>query len=78
MLVDFTGELSSLTHHSSRSVSQLSLTQVQAEDSGNYTCQPAGLNTVGNHITPHHTTSHHIPNHHTICQEPLLRLEWVS
>ena len=46
MLVDFTGELSSLTHLSSRSVSQLGLTQVQAEDSGNYTCQPAGLDKV--------------------------------
>lgn len=59
MLVDFTGELSSLSHHSSKSVSQLSLTQVQAEDSGNYTCQPAGLNTVGNYqSTPQSTTEH--------------------
>ena len=43
MLVDFAGDLSSLTHHSSHSVSVLNLHAVELADSGNYSCQPAGL-----------------------------------
>ena len=46
MLVDFTGQLSSLSHQTASSISLLSLASVMAEDSGNYTCQPAGLNKV--------------------------------
>ena len=46
MLVDFTGKLSSLSHQTATSISVLSLTEVMARDSGNYTCQPAGLNKV--------------------------------
>ena len=47
MLVDFTGQQSSLSHQTASSVSVLSLSSVLAGDSGNYTCQPAGLTKVG-------------------------------
>ena len=46
MLVDFTGQQSSLSHQTASSVSVLSLSSVLAGDSGNYTCQPAGLTKV--------------------------------
>ena len=51
MLVDFAGDLSSLSHSSTHSLSTLALASVELGDSGNYSCQPASLHKVS--ITLH-------------------------